>query len=73
MPRYFFHVRGARPFHDDCGLDFPSDPAAWAQAKRFVRDIESDLEPGETWHLEVHQDGQTIYCLKFCTRAIGRP
>jgi len=71
MPRYFFHVQGARPFHDDGGLDLPGDPVAWAEAKRFVRGIEVSLEPGETWQLEVHRDGQAIYSLKLCTRAIG--
>ena len=72
MPRYFFHVHGTRPFHDDGGLDLPGDAAAWEEAKRFVRDIESALEPGETWHLEVPRDGGAIYSLKLCTRAIGR-
>lgn len=70
MPKYFFHLQSARPYEDDRGLDLPSDPAAWVEAKRFGRDIESSLKPGETWHLEVHREGRPIYSLKICARAI---
>lgn len=70
MPKYFFHLQGTRPYQDDGGTDLPSDAAAWAEAKRYARDIEATLEPGETWHLEVHRDGRPIYSLKICARII---
>ncbi len=70
MPRYFFHLHSARPYQDDGGLELPSDPAAWVEAKRFARDIESSLEPGEIWHLVVHRESRPIYSLKICARAI---
>lgn len=70
MPKYFFHLHGTRPYQDDGGTDLPSDAAAWAEAKRYARDIEATLEPDETWHLEVHRDGRPIYSLKICARII---
>ena len=71
MARYFFHLQGTRPYQDDGGVDLADDAAAWAEAKRFVRDIEHSLEPGDSWHLEVRREDRPIYSLKICTRAIG--
>ncbi|MET4218689.1 hypothetical protein ABIB00_003907 [Bradyrhizobium sp. LB14.3] len=63
MPRYFFHVRGTRPYQDDGGVDLTDDAVAWNEAKRFARDIESNLQPADSWQLEVHRDGGPIYFL----------
>jgi hypothetical protein len=63
MPRYFYHIHGGRPYHDDGGVDLPDDAAAWREAKRFARDIEANLEPGGSWHLEVHREDRPIYAL----------
>lgn len=71
MPRYFFHLQGTRPYQDDGGVDLSDDARAWVEAKRFVRDIEDSLQPGDTWHLEVRREDCPIYSLKICTRAIG--
>jgi len=69
MPRYFFNLQGTRPFHDDGGLDLRDDAAAWAEAKRFARDIEGGLQPGDTWSLEVRRDDRPIYSLSIRARA----
>jgi hypothetical protein len=71
MPRYFFHLQGTRPYQDDGGVDLADDAAAWNEAKRFVRDIEHGLEPGDNWHLEVCREGRAIYSLKIYSQAIG--
>jgi hypothetical protein len=71
MPRYFFHLQGTRPYQDDGDVDLTDDAAAWAEAKRFARDIENSLEVGDSWHLEVCREGRPIYSLKICTQAIG--
>lgn len=70
MPKYFFHLRARFPFQDDGGADLPDDNSAWVEATRFARDIEGNLRPGDTWHLEIHRDGRAIYSLKICGRAI---
>lgn len=70
MARYFFHLKGSRPYQDDRGADLPNDAAAWAEAKKYARDIEHNFEPGETWHLEVHREGRPLYSLKICARII---
>jgi hypothetical protein len=71
MPRYFFHVRGASPYQDDGGQELPDDAAAWREAKRFARDIETNLEPGESWSLEVERADRPLYALTICSRLIG--
>lgn len=70
MPRYFFHLQGTRPYRDDGGVDLPGDAVAWAEAKKYARDIEDSLEPGDTWHLEVRREGRPIYILKICAQII---
>ncbi|MBV8925956.1 MAG: hypothetical protein JOZ74_11370 [Bradyrhizobium sp.] len=47
MQKYFFHVDGTNPYHDDHGMELSDDVAAWIEAKRFTRDIELNLQPGE--------------------------
>jgi len=69
MPRYFFHLQGTRPYQDDGGVDLRDDAAAWAEAKRFARDIEGSLQPGDTWSLEVRRNDRPIYSLSICARA----
>jgi hypothetical protein len=63
MPLYYFQLDSRRPFVDDQGVEFPDDHAAWKEAKRFVRDIETDLEPGEVWRLEVRRDNRPLFAL----------
>ena len=63
MSRYFFHISGADPFQDLEGMDLPDDKAAWREAKRLVRDIENNLEPGEEWQLEVLDGGGPVFVL----------
>jgi hypothetical protein len=70
MTRYFFHLQGTRPYQDDGGVDLPDDARAWIEAKKFARDIEANLQPGDSWHLEVHRGDRPIYAIKICTRAI---
>jgi hypothetical protein len=66
-----FIFKGTRPYHDDGGVELADDAAAWKEAKRVARDIESSLEPGDNWHLEVRRADCPIYSLTICSRAIG--
>jgi hypothetical protein len=68
MSRYFFHISGADPFHDLEGMDLPDDQAAWCEAKRLVRDIESNLAPGQDWPLF---DSCAIWVHSPASRSLG--
>ena len=63
MPRYFFQLEGTHPYLDEDGMELPDDAAAWAEAKRFARDIESHLQLGEVWRLEVRNGGRPVFLL----------
>jgi Domain of unknown function (DUF6894) len=63
MPRYYFHLDGTRPYCDEDGTELPDDQAAWREAKRFARDIEGHLQPGEDWRLHVLKDSRLLYLL----------
>lgn len=63
MPRYFFHISGDDPFHDAEGMDLPDDEAAWREAKRLVRDIDSNLEPGQAWQLDVGDGKGAVFVI----------
>jgi hypothetical protein len=63
MPKYFFHITGRNPYHDAVGLDLPNDDTAWLEAKLLVRDIESDLAPGEEWRLDVVDGVGSIFAI----------
>ena len=41
MALYFFHISNGHPFTDSAGEELPDDAAAWDQAVRTVRDVES--------------------------------
>lgn len=71
MPRYYFHLDGSHPFSDDEGTELLNDEAAWTEAKRLARDIESNLEPGEKWRLEVRKDHQPLYRLMICSERVN--
>jgi hypothetical protein len=68
MSRYFFHISGSDPFHDVEGMDLPDDRAAWREAKRLVRDIENNLEPGGDWHLNVVDGVGSVFVLSVKSR-----
>jgi hypothetical protein len=68
MSRYFFHISGADPFHDLEGMDLPDDQAAWCEAKRLVRDIESNLAPGQDWQLQVVDGGGSVFVLTLSSK-----
>jgi uncharacterized protein DUF6894 len=67
MHIYQFHIAGIRPFHDVEGMELADADTAWAEALRLVRDIEGSLQPGESWSLEVVEDGTTIFRIKLET------
>lgn len=67
MPRYYFQLDGTHPFLDGEGTELPNDAAAWTEAKRLTRDIESNFQPGETWRLEVQKNERPLYLLKICS------
>lgn len=63
LRNYRFHISGPDPFRDEQGTNLPSSDAAWTEALRFARDIEGLLKPGETWELEVSEDGTRVFQL----------
>ena len=67
MHIYQFHIVGLRPFHDAEGMELADADTAWAEALRLVRDIEGSLQPGESWSLDVVEDGTTIFRIKLET------
>jgi uncharacterized protein DUF6894 len=67
MHIYQFHIAGRRPFHDAEGVELADSDTAWAEALRLVRDIEGSLQPGESWSLDVVEDGTTIFRIKLET------
>jgi hypothetical protein len=71
MPTYQFHIAGLRPFHDAQGMELPDAETAWAEGLRLVRDIEGSLQPGESWSLEVVENGTTIFRINLETAAFG--
>jgi hypothetical protein len=68
MPKYFFHIDGPKPYHDEVGAVLPDDRAAWDAARRTVRDIEHYLEPGQEWRMEVHSESKLVYSFMVCSR-----
>jgi hypothetical protein len=68
MPRYYFELISAQPYCDAEGLELADDAAAWTEAKRFARDIESNLEPGQTWRLEVGRGSRPLFLLTIASR-----
>jgi uncharacterized protein DUF6894 len=68
MQKYFFHIAGAKPHRDDSGTPLRDDDAAWREAKRLARDIEDNLQPGESWQLEVTGESGPVYTLTFVSR-----
>lgn len=63
MPRYYFQLDSIHPYHDGSGIELPDDAAAWLEAKRFTRDIETCLQPGEEWRLEVRKEDRLLHLL----------
>jgi hypothetical protein len=77
MPRYFFHISNGRPFLDPTGEELQDDDAAWEQALRTVRDIESVLclDGSSVWCLEVKREETSIFRIDVSARRIdaGQP
>ena len=63
MALYFFHISNGHPFTDSAGEELPDDAAAWDQAVRTVRDVESSLNLGDSnrWSLEVNRGDTPIF------------
>ncbi|WP_028167037.1 DUF6894 family protein [Bradyrhizobium elkanii] len=61
MPRYFFHIIGKFPFRDEVGTELRDDRAAWKEALLLTRDIETSLQPGESWSLDVMAPDRLLY------------
>jgi hypothetical protein len=57
MPKYFFNVHHERSHFDLEGEELPDRQAAWHEATisagHIIRDINSRLQPGQEWRLEV--------------------
>ncbi|QQO13243.1 hypothetical protein JJB99_28105 [Bradyrhizobium diazoefficiens] len=60
MARYSFKIEDGEEFSDS--EELPDDEAAWYQALRTVRDIESTLRStGGAWSLVVVREGDPLY------------
>ncbi|MBO4227717.1 DUF6894 family protein [Bradyrhizobium neotropicale] len=60
MPRYFFHINGKFPFRDEVGTELRDDRAAWKEALLLTRDIETSLQPGQSWSLDAGNIPETL-------------
>lgn len=67
MKRYFFHIEGESPYRDEIGEELRDDEAAWREAMRMVRDVESNLRPGQSWHLDVRAGRVAVYLVEIKT------
>ena len=63
MPRYFFHIEGEKPHHDEVGKELADDVVAWAQAVRMLRHTENGMQPGDNWTLRVFNGEKPIYVI----------
>ncbi|MCA6112576.1 DUF6894 family protein [Bradyrhizobium cenepequi] len=61
MTRFFFHINGKFPFRDEVGTELRDDRAAWKEALLLTRDIETSLQPGESWSLDVKAGDRSLY------------
>jgi DNA-binding IclR family transcriptional regulator len=68
MARYFFHIEGEKPHRDEIGEDLPDDEGAWRAAVKLARDVEDNLRPGQTWHLDVRDGDEPVYIVAITTR-----
>jgi hypothetical protein len=64
MAKYFFHIDCDKPHRDEVGEDLPDDQAAWRSAIQLVRDIEGNLQPGRSWHLDVRHGRAAVYLVE---------
>jgi hypothetical protein len=67
MARYFFHIDCENPFVDETGVDLQDDGVAWREAMRLTRDVESNLAPGQRWHLKVCDGAAPVYRIVIAT------
>ena len=68
MPRYFFHIEGEKPHHDEVGKELADDGAAWAQAVRMLRHTENGMQPDDNWTLRVFKGEEPIYVIAVVSR-----
>jgi Domain of unknown function (DUF6894) len=66
MPTYQFKISGSKPFLDT-DVQLPCSKAAWEEALRLVRDIETTLQPGDSWTLDVGEEGTAIFRISVTT------
>ena len=71
MARYYFHIDEPRPHQDELGENFEDDDRAWRAAVGLMRDVESGLEPGHAWRLEVYREQTPIYLISVSTSRIS--
>jgi hypothetical protein len=71
VPRYFFHIHNHRSFSDRDGEELPDDNAAWREALRTLKTLESNLDPGQQWRLSVRGPGGTLFEISIDTARLG--
>ena len=67
-PRYFFHIEGEKPHHDEVGKELADDGVAWTQAVRMLRHTENGMQPGDNWTLRVFNGEKPIYVIAVVSR-----
>jgi hypothetical protein len=65
MRTFKFTIADAKLFTGEA--QFSSEEAAWQEALRLVRDIETSLKPREGWVLTVSEDEQPIFRISIAT------
>ena len=73
MPLYHFKILNGHPFRDDKGFDFADDEAAWREALKTIRDVETslDLDRSNNWSIEVKRGEAPIFTIKVTARRIS--
>jgi hypothetical protein len=62
MPRYYFHLTDGDLFEpDDLGQPLPDDASALAEARRFLKEVETELyQPGTAFVSVVDRSGREV-------------
>jgi hypothetical protein len=65
MRTFKFTIADAKFFTGEA--PFPTEEAAWQEALRLVRDIETSLKPNESWVLTVIEHDELIFRISIAT------
>jgi Domain of unknown function (DUF6894) len=74
MPLYHFKISNGHPYPEDRGFEFPDDEAAWHEALKTIRDVETslDLDRSNNWSMEVRREESPIFKIQVTARRISQ-